>query len=88
MTLGGVYDNEGGTCNIILTFSQNVISNGGTDQILDNENLPVVRNTWLFNFTCDVLTRSFITLIQKTSEEFKNKSIYKKNAKQEKGIYF
>ena len=52
-----------------------MISNGGTDQILDNENLPVVRNTRLFNFTCDVLTRSFITLIQKKSEEFRNQII-------------
>ena len=77
MTLGGIYDYGRGTCSIVLTFSQNVISDEGTDQILDNENLSVVRNTWVFNFTCDILTQyiSFMTLIQKTSEELRNKII-------------
>ena len=77
MITEGVHDNESGTCSIVLTFSQNVISDGGRNQILDNENLSVVRITRVFNFTCDILTQyiSFMTLIQKTSEELRNKII-------------
>ena len=54
-----------------------MISDEGTDQILDNEKLSVERNTWVFNFTCDILTQyiSFMTLIQKTSEGLRNKII-------------
>ena len=44
-----------GKCSIILILSKNVISHGGTDKILDNENLPVVRNMRLFNYKCDVI---------------------------------
>ena len=70
-----------------MQYSFNILlERDSTDQVLDNENLPVVRNTWLFNFTCDVLTRSFITLIQKTSKEFRNKIIRRMQNKKKESI--